>query len=180
MNGTPPTAPANVNPVLPLGRRGSWPARGIAEQDPIAPYVQGSLALNYPLPSGLDAVPRCRALPAGPDDGLPPTAEGWARRFLQAVVEVVGCDRPVTQLARWTNQSVYAEIAHRQRLTAARRADATSRSTRHQVVTVHVHQSQPQVAEVAARVSYRGRSRAIAARLDLRQGRWLCTAICFG
>lgn len=180
MNGTPPTVAANLNPVLPLRRRASWHSLGIAEREPAGSYIQGSLALNYPLPSGLDAVPRCRAVPGGSDDGLPPTAEGWARRFLQAVVEVVGCDRPVTQLARWTDQAVYAEIAHRQRLTAARRADGLARSTRHQVVTVHVHQSCPQVAEVAARVSYRGRSRAIAARLDLRQGRWLCTAICFG
>lgn len=175
------TPPAQiVTPVLPLRRRPDRPASDPAGHDKTGPYIQGSLALSYSLPSGLDAAPRCGAAVSDSDDGLPPTVEGWARRFLQAVVEVVGCDRPVTQLARWTDQAVYAEIARRQRVNAARRADGARRGSRHQVATVHVHQSSPRAAEVAARVSYRGRSRAIAARLDLRQGRWLCTAICFG
>ena len=35
--------------------------------------------------------------------------EQWARRYAQAAVEIVGGDRPVTQLLRWSSREVYDE-----------------------------------------------------------------------
>jgi hypothetical protein len=105
--------------------------------------------------------------------------EVWAARFLQAVVEVLASDRPLTQLIRWTDPAVYAEIARRRQLLATRAA-RTSRSGRAHVATVHICHPTVETAEVSARVTTGRRSRAIAARLDLRRERWLCTAIQFG
>ena len=148
-------------------------------------YTQGALALTYSLPSGLDCQPKSSALtlvqPGGDNRSSSQSATAvWAARFLQAVVEVVSSDRPLTQLVRWTDRTVYAEIAERQQRVVARPQSATVRAGRAHVVTVHVCHPTPDSAEVAARVSMGRRSRAIAARLDLRRNQWVCTAIQFG
>lgn len=149
-----------------------------------SPYTQGALALTYPLPSGLDCEPRSSALAvvtSCPEtDGAIPNPERWAARFLQAVVEVVSSDRPLSQLARWTDPAVYADIAMRQKRVCAQRGPSTGRAIRHHVATVHLCQVTPEVAEVAARVTFGARSRALAARLDYQRERWTCTALTFG
>ncbi len=148
-------------------------------------YLQGSLALSYPLTNGLAAEPRSTALTvvqnltSGETSSIP-HPEDWAARFLQAVVEVVSSDRPLSQLARWTSSSVFDEVLRRQRLVATSRTRAATRSARVQVATVHICQVSPEVAEVAARVKSGQRSRAIAAKLEYNRDRWQCTAIVFG
>jgi hypothetical protein len=109
-----------------------------------------------------------------------PSAEAWAARFVQAVLEVMTGDRPLTQLIRWTDESVYAELNRRLAVISERRAGVPSRGGRHHVATVHVCQLSSERAEVAARVTNGRRSRAVAARLDRHRGRWVCTAITFG
>lgn len=169
--------------MLPRNAR-TWPnslaLAGLAEPEP---YSQGALALTYPLPSGVECEPRSTALtlvqpgPARPEEIA--ESEAWAARFLQAVVEVLSSDRPLTQLIRWTDQTVYAEIAHRRQRVSLRSA-RTPRSGRPHVATVRICHPTAETAEVSARVTTGGRSRAIAARLDFRRDRWLCTAIQFG
>jgi Family of unknown function (DUF6459) len=175
------TGPALRSPVTPLdsGRR-LWRS---ADSLPFGHvYTQGALALTYPLGRGLEAEPRTRALTAvrGPRQPARPGADAWAARFLQAVVEVVVGDRPLTQLVRWTDEQVYAEIAARQQHVAAQQKQAAVRRSRMQVATVHVCHPTHESAEIAARVVWARRSRALAARLELRRDRWLCTAIVFG
>jgi hypothetical protein len=106
--------------------------------------------------------------------------EAWAGRLLQAVVEVLARDRPLTQLIRWTDQHVYADIAARQQRLATRGSRLPRSAARPHVMTVHICHPTERTAEVSARVTMGGRSRAIAARLDLHRERWLCTAIQFG
>ncbi len=153
----------------------------VAEE--VTPYSQGALALTFPLPSGLDCEPRSTALTLVQQGSWrsadPSESQVWAARFLQAVVEVLSSDRPLTQLVRWTDSVVYADIGkRRQRL--AQRAAPASRAGRPHVATVHVCHPTDSTAEIAARVTMGGRSRAVAARLDRRNERWLCTAIQFG
>ncbi len=147
-------------------------------------YVQGTLALRFELPGGLSAVPEAPALRVVHEEDCPqaPPAQEWAGRFVQAVIEVISCQRPLTQLVRWTSESVYDEIATRKETVAAHLRDRQEprRSSRHQVASVHVAHPGGDVAEVSARVRLGRRSRAIAARLDLHRGRWMCTAISFG
>jgi Family of unknown function (DUF6459) len=171
-------------PVPPRLRQGwPWPDSRPGAGCPQPPqYSQGALALTFPMPSGIDCVPRSTALTLvqpGPQLADMEESEVWAARFLQAVVEVLASDRPLTQLIRWTDPAVYAEIARRRQLLATRAA-RTSRSGRAHVATVHICRPTAETAEISARVTTGRRSRAIAARLDLRRGRWLCTAIQFG
>ena len=145
-------------------------------------FVQGALPLTYSMPSGLDAVP------IGIDDDETaadhaqpiPDPQPWAARYLQAVVEVLGRQRPVTQLARWTAAHVYTDLVRVHRAGAAHPRDATERPARQAVVSVRVCRVGPDAAEVAARIEEGARSRAVAARLDFRRGRWTCTALLVG
>jgi hypothetical protein len=149
---------------------------------PPAMYTQGALALTYPLPSGLDSVPHSRALTvvtAVADDEPVRSADIWAARFVQAVLEVLTGDRPLSQLIRWTDEDVYTELGRRLVVVQGRRRGVPPRSGRQQVATVHVCHVSAARAEVAARVTNGRRSRAVAARLDLHRGRWVCTAIQF-
>jgi hypothetical protein len=167
------------NPV-PIQRRSRWADAATPRSSGLR-YTQGALALTYPLAAGL-AEPRSNALSivSGAAHSQPAAdPEAWVSRFLQAVVEVVANERPLTQLARWTDKQVFAEIAERRQRVAAHRPSLRSRS-RQVVATVHISMPDQGVAEVAARVTTGTRSRAVAARLDFQRGRWLCTAIAFG
>ena len=44
--------------------------------------------------------------------------ERWAWRYAQAAVEIVGGDRPVSQLLRWTTRDVYDDLTRRAQLVA--------------------------------------------------------------
>lgn len=163
----------------PAGRR--WQR---ADETARRPYTQGALALTYPLPGGLETEPRPSGLTlvggGAPATGPTTDAHAWAGRFLQAVVEVVSSDRPLTQLARWTDSEVYDDLGRRRDQVAQHRRPGHQRSGRQQVATIHVCQPSADAAEVAARVTMGARSRAIAARLQFERGRWLCTALVFG
>jgi hypothetical protein len=146
-------------------------------------FVQGTLPLTYPLPSGVDAVPQSSATTVGrvlAASADVPAVHAWASRFMQAVIEVVAGDRPLTQLARWTSPTVYEQIGRVHHHVSAAKPDTIRRSPRHQIATVHVCQVTPIVTEVAARVVGGRRSRALAARLDFERERWTCTAFDFG
>lgn len=161
--------------------------------------------LRAPVP--VEAVQGTLALDLAPDD-LPPTAprstrpatatpasvhridqrarreaERWAWRYVQAVVEIVGGDRPVSQLLCWTDRQVYLDLARRA-LLVARAGDhqpgvARVQPVRPQVRSVHASDVRPGVMEVSAHVRYGARSRAVAARFEERRGRWTCTALEF-
>jgi uncharacterized protein DUF6459 len=166
---------------LPLGGQRSWRPSGSLPHAPA--YAQGALALSYPLPQGLESTPRPTALVVV-RHGTPPNEragpEAWAATFIQAVVEVVASDRPITQLIRWTSRGVYAEIARQHQLVTRHRGPTAVRSHRQHVATVRVCQPDAGSAEVAARITFGPRSKALAARFDFAKERWLCTAICFG
>jgi hypothetical protein len=120
--------------------------------------------------------PRLR-LVTGDDTGL----ERFAARFAQAVVEVIGGDRSVHQLMRWTTDEVYADLCRRS--AALQRAVPTqpgARRLRAQVRSVHLSLPQPEVAEISIHVRHGARSRAIAARIEVIERRWRCSAVEFG
>ena len=95
----------------------------VAPATPVA-SVQGTLALD--LGPRLD-VPE-PDLSGGPAAGLDVVSvdlvrrrrfEQHAARIGAAVVEIVGGDRPVSQLLRWTTPEVYQDLARRAHLVAA-------------------------------------------------------------
>jgi hypothetical protein len=173
------TIPTPIRPPLPRAWRSVEERLATAEP---STYVQGSLALSFPLSSGLDAVPSTAAVSLVTDRSASgrADAEPWAARFVQAIVEVVAGHRPSTQILRFTSTTVYSDVARRAAIVASAKAHSRAKLVRPQVATVHVYHPDGDSAEVAARVVVGGRSRAIAARLELKDNRWTCTAIQFG
>lgn len=109
--------------------------------------------------------------------------EAWAARFVQAAVEIVGGDRPTTQLLRWTSEAVYEDISRRALVVAAagghQPGQARVQPVRPKVVGVHTCFVSPGVVEAGVHVRYGRRSRAVAARFERRDDRWVCTALEF-
>jgi hypothetical protein len=104
--------------------------------------------------------------------------------FMQALVEVLAGERPPRQLAAWMSTDVYGQLTQRLmvRSSAGRRPTTQHRA---RVVSLHVAMVDEENAEIAARFVQRGRSRAIAVRLELRRNhrqvsQWLCTAVAWG
>ena len=140
--------------------------------------VQGTLALDL---SPRHVPPELRTPTSRPavadvvpiDPAQRGRLEQWVHRFVQASVEIVGGDRPVSQLLRWTSATVYADLQRRAVLVAR------VQPVRPQVASVHTTIVSAAVAEASARVRYGARSRAVALRFERRQDRWLCTAMEF-
>lgn len=112
-------------------------------------------------------------------------AQQWALTFGQACVEAVLGDRPVSQLLRWSTPPVYRELAFRARVVAQatlRQAGGHGQrrpSVRPQVRRARLCFVDAGVAEVALTVQYGPRLRAVAARIELQDERWICTALEF-
>ena len=152
---------------------------GLAPGPVAVASVQGTLALDLGL---VPAAPTTPELSVVPGEAAPDKHEvrAWAARFAQATVEVLGGDRPVSQLLRWTTRRVYLDLDRRVRILSRTAAPQRVRTVRPQVQSVHVYQPAPDAAEVSVHVRHGHRSRAIAARLEHREGRWRCAALELG
>ena len=138
--------------------------------------VQGTLALDYESAVRSTRSPDLRVVP-----GDAAALEAFAHRFASAVVEVMGGDRGPSQLLRWTTERVYADLQRRASLLARTTpGDRRVRRLRSQVRSVHLFCPSAEAAEVSVHVRHGERSRAIAARIELVEGRWCCTALQFG
>lgn len=139
--------------------------------------VQGALALDLaPQQLGPPRTPGLRLVPPAED---PRRIQPWAARFAQAVVEVLSGDRAVTQLIRWTDEAVYAQLARRADL-LRRVGGVPALRVRPQVRSVHVSCPCAGVAEVSVHVRHGERSRCIAARLETYRDHWRCVALEMG
>lgn len=138
---------------------------------------------------GAPVVPETSALRGADAVVVSPTVrrevQRWALSFGQASVEAVLGDRPASQLLRWTTPGVYRELAHRARvISQATLRQAGGHGQRRPAVRPQVRRARicfvdAGVAEAALTVQYGDRMRALAARVELRGGRWLCTALEF-
>jgi len=160
----------------------------IRQPAPLA-SVQGTLALDLQprqdppwLPAASRSGPVADVLPI--DGPLRHAIEDWARRYSQAAVEIVGGDRPVTQLLRWSSREVYENL-QRRALLVARAGRHEPGQGRFQPVRPRVLGVRPcfinrDVVEVSTHVRYGERSRALAARFERTDdNRWRCTALEF-
>jgi len=152
--------------------------------------VQGTLALD--LGPALDPPePRVRARP-GDSARLDVVRvdlvsrrrfEQHAARIGAAVVEIVGGDRPVSQVLRWTSPEVYQDLARRAHLVARTvgrvPGDGAVQQVRPHLVAAHTSFVSQRCAEVSLHVRYGDRSRAVAARFELVRDRWQVTALEF-
>ena len=146
---------------------------------PIA-ATQGTLALD--LDPRHELPPAATATTSG-DLRLRREIDAWAQRFVQAAVEIVGGDRPASQLVRWASRDVYADLQRRALLVARGGAHQPGGSrvqpVRPRILSVHSCLVDRASVESSAHVRYGHRSRAVAARFERRDERWVCTALEF-
>jgi len=150
--------------------------------------VQGTLALDLQPRQAPPPLPGVTSpLAAGDvvevDPGLRRRMAQWSHRYAQAAVEIVGGDRPVSQLLRWTASEVYADL-HRRALLVARAGghqvgQSRVQPVRPRVVSVHTCFVSDTAMEAGIRIRYGERCRAVAARFEHRKDRWICTALEF-
>lgn len=149
--------------------------------------VQGTLALELQPRQDPPTFPDLPGRPAGDvipiDQAMRRQVEGWTRRYVQAATEIVGGDRPVTQLLRWSTRDVYVDLQRRALLVARagghRPGQGRVQPVRPHVVGVRTCFLSSRVVEASVHVRYGARSRALAARFELLGGRWQCTALEF-
>lgn len=161
--------------------------RGIARLHTITPPAVNATSMPLAEPQAvldleLDAAPD---LPRRPTlrvvTGDERELNAFSARFAQAVVEVIGGDRGVHQLMRWTTEWVYADLMHRSHaLHRATPGDQRLRRVRATVRSVHLSRPHEDAAELSIHVRHGQRSRAIAARIERIEGRWRCTVLDFG
>ena len=172
---------AGPGPVADLPRLGIARVHAITRpattQGPVpTAYTQSALALDLEGAEGPPTRPSLKVV-TGDDRGL----DAFAARFAQAVVEVIGGDRGVHQLMRWTTEWVYADLTHRSHaLHRATPGDQRRRRVRATVRSVHLFRPDEDAAELSIHVRHGPRSRAIAARIERIEGRWRCTVLEFG
>lgn len=150
----------------------SVPVARPAFSDVVEP-AEGQIPLPFP---GLTPV-----LPAAVERGDARPLRERSARFMQALVEVLSGERPVRQMAPWMAPDVYEQLSSRLAVHArAPRRAIPARGAR--IVSVHVAMVHDEAAEIAGRMVHRGRSRAVAVRLELHTMHrgdkvWRCTAL---
>jgi hypothetical protein len=143
--------------------------------DPVEPTL-GQIPLPFP-----GMTPVLPALVERGDARAVRAVRERSGRFMQALVEVLSGERPVRQMAAWMTPDVYTQLTTR--LTLHARVPLRARSGRGaRIVSVHVAMVNDEAAEIAGRMVHRGRSRAIAVRLELQTTHrgervWKCAAL---
>lgn len=161
------------------------PSQGVRLPVPVA-ATQGTLALAL-LPRCDPPAPTGHARPGAAvvavDRRQRAALEEWTRRFVQAAVEIVGGDRPASQLLRWTVPDVYDDLRRRALLVARAGGHqpglARVQPVRPRVLSVHTCFVRADAVETAVHVRYGQRSRALAARFERLEQRWVCSALDF-
>jgi hypothetical protein len=187
--------PARRTPeVVALHRSSTVITRAIRRRPVAHGPVQGTLALQWVLPGGVQAEPatdhalRLVQRPGLVDDTDPavaqvPTARAdlpdpgpWTAQLVQAVLEVLGHERPRQQLVRWLSPEVYAELSAHVATGRARPGGGAGRARR-TVSSLHLCEPVDGVVEASAVVVGGTRARAMAIRLEGWDGRWRCTRL---
>lgn len=150
--------------------------------------VQGTLAfdlrprLDPPRPAAEHANgPVAEPIPIVPARGH---LNAWVPQFAQKIAEVVGGDRPASQLVRWTTKDVIADLRYRAALTARSGAYEPGLG-RHQplrprVWRWHLHAVTDTVVEATATIQFGHGYRAMALRFEQSGENWICTVLNFG
>lgn len=109
---------------------------------------------------------------------------GWIPQFAQKIAEVVGGDRPASQLVRWTTKEVVADLRYRAALTARSGAYepgmGRQQPVRPRVYRWHLHVVTETIVEATATIKYGHGYRAMALRFEQSGESWICTVLNFG
>lgn len=100
-----------------------------------------------------------------------------AQQFCVGVAEVIYGDRAVNQLIRCTTERVYSDLAKRSALAKSRRRMTSARVARARLERIRLQRPSAKAVEICARLRQGERNHALAARLELINGRWICVAL---
>ena len=158
--------------------------------------VQGSLALDLtprldPPETEVQVLPASRhrvghrpgpATWSARTPGSGPGSTSFVRRHLACAVEIACGDRPATQLLRHCSPEVYADLTRRAQLVTKAAGTTAARgrgrgAIRPVLRSAHTSLVRADALEAAAHVRYGARSRALAARFEVVDGRWQCVAL---
>jgi hypothetical protein len=138
---------------------------------PVGPHDQ-PLPFDRPRPRVVQPAPPSPLRAALPDPGQ------WGRRLLIGIIETAAGRRPLAQLTALVTPSVAHGLrAEFERATRRGGPHWTGRAT---LRSVRATEPGDEIAELSATVQVGERVRAIAMRLEARQGRWCCTRMIFG
>lgn len=159
----------------------------LRRQVPMA-SVQGTLALELTPVLDRPEVPRLRAVPgadvATVDEQERVRLDRFVRRYLQVAVDVVAGDRPASQVLRHTDAEVYDDLVRRAVLVARAGGHTPGGgrpgiAARPAVRGCRTSLVRDDALEACVHVRQGARSRAVAARFEVRRGRWMCVALEF-
>lgn len=137
------------------------------DEVPMAAF-QGTLALDLDRPA-----------PPRPTDRA--SVERLIQRMCPVLVEVICGDRNVQQLLRSTSTDLYERLMRRQiALSNTVGRDQRVRRLRATVRSIKVSWPHDHAAEVSVHLRHGQRSRALAARFERRDERWICSALELG
>ena len=108
-----------------------------------------------------------------------PSPAGMLETLTRNVVEILAGARDLDQIARWVSDDVYRTLLKRTVLSARARQARGERVSRPSITLGHTRVSEPAdgIIEAVTIVHGRGRSRAVAIRLEGVDRRWRATAI---
>jgi hypothetical protein len=147
--------------------------------EPAPPLVDGSLALSFPPPCRV-TVPLRLVPPAdcGPrlTDAVP-DARRISLRLARALAEVLAGARPPQQLCDVASLEVMQQL---ERNAGRMHGPRSGPAVQPRVLSVHVGEPGPGIAEACAVVDTGPRRRALAFRVEMVRGHWRCTAVHIG
>jgi hypothetical protein len=150
--------------------------------------VQGALALDLTPRVEVPDPPlrrvRTTDLVVAPDTERP-RLDAFVGRFLAAATEIAMGDRPVSQAVRHCTGKVYDDLTQRAVAAAGAAGTTTSRgrgprATRPTLLSVRTSLVRRDALEASAHIRHGARSRALAARFELVDGRWQCVVLEWG
>jgi len=96
-----------------------------------------------------------------PDGGV------WAERFIILALEVMAGARPIAQLSRWCSRNVFTYLI----------ANIHPKKTIPKIGKLHIGKPSEECMEVVLLLHSPARKRALMARFEALDGRWLCTCL---
>ena len=141
--------------------------------------VQGVLPLEglADAPRAPQTTPSSRRRPRCNQDVSDAQLRQIAQQFCVGVAEVIYGDRAVNQLLRCTSERVYTDLAKRSATAKSRRRMTSERVARARLEGVRLQRPSAKAVEICARLRQGERNHALAARLELINGRWICVAL---
>ncbi|MET0296967.1 MAG: Rv3235 family protein [Microbacterium sp.] len=108
-----------------------------------------------------------------------PDPEPLVRNLTRGILEVFAGTRDVDQFARWLTEDAYRKLLTRANLAARARSarGVPARRTEHAILSIRQQSPADGVVEAVAIVRGPARTRAIALRLEGRDGRWRATSL---